>query len=304
MSKSSQPVPKLPTKWAVVGLVVVICYFLLKPWLEERFQITLPGGADTSVAVQEEDPSTSSGDGAVSVASSDAGLVDLVAELGSEDVDPFANTTLTSIDETDPAVPAPGTPPAQPVKKPKLLPKIAEPQKPVIPTTPIPAGTAPGTSNVQPQEPQLGQTDPAKSEPEKSEPEKPKLGQLKPGANKVYTSTAGLKYGPGSADGHRLLHVMKHAVDAPDKPIHGVYSGTKEEILALIDEAWLLVKAKSPQVKSEEEGDRMVYTIEMKRKIGFTGGSIGKRKNHPVCTKLRIVVEDDNEVVTAFPTDR
>ncbi|MCA8990454.1 MAG: hypothetical protein KDA88_00660 [Planctomycetaceae bacterium] len=133
---------------------------------------------------------------------------------------------------------------------------------------------------------------------------KPKLGQLREVGKKVFVSTAGLKYGPGSADGHRLLHVMQHAEDDSEKPIHGVFEGSKEEILAAIDEAWLLVKEKSKQVKTEEQGGRQVFTIDLKRRVGYTGGEVGKRKNHPACTKIRIVIEDENEVVSAYPTDR
>lgn len=137
-----------------------------------------------------------------------------------------------------------------------------------------------------------------------TEDAQPELGRLKEVGKKTFVSTAGLKYGPGSADGHRLLHVMKHAQDDLEKPIHGVFEGSKEEILAIIDEAWLLVKEKSKQVKTEEQGGRQVFTVDLKRRVGYTGGEVGERKNHPVCTKVRIVIEDENEVVSAYPTDR
>lgn len=140
-------------------------------------------------------------------------------------------------------------------------------------------------------------------QPTSPESAAPALGKLKQVGNKLYESTAGLRYGTGSAEGHRLLHLMKHAQDDLDKPIHGVFEGTKDEILALLDEAWLLVKQKSPQVTSEDEGDRTVYTIDLKRKIGYTGGEVGQRRKHPACSKLRIVVEGV-DVITAFPTER
>lgn len=150
----------------------------------------------------------------------------------------------------------------------------------------------------------LADSTPPANGDERSKTASPPLGKLKEVGKKVYVSTAGLKYLPGSADGHRLLHIMQHAKDNPEKPVHGVYNGNKEEILALIDEAWLLVKEKSPRVKSEEEGDRQVLTVDMQRVVGYTGGSVGQRKNHPKCTRVRIVVENEDEIVTAYPTDR
>ncbi|MEU0336380.1 RHS repeat-associated core domain-containing protein [Streptomyces sp. NPDC006193] len=38
-----------------------------------------------------------------------------------------------------------------------------------------------------------------------------------------YRSSEGLDYGPGSAEGHRITHVMQHTRDNPAKPAHGVF---------------------------------------------------------------------------------
>ncbi|MCH5373093.1 MAG: hypothetical protein JJ992_03890 [Planctomycetes bacterium] len=68
----------------------------------------------------------------------------------------------------------------------------------------------------------------------------------------------------------------------------------------MIDEAYLLVKRRSPQVQSRREQGRMVYDVDLKRRIGFIGGQEGRRKGNPPATHVRLVLEDDR-VITAFP---
>ena len=117
----------------------------------------------------------------------------------------------------------------------------------------------------------------------------------------VFESPAGLVYRSGSVDGHRVDHVLSHAKDIPSKPIHGVFRGDREEIFRLIDEAWQIAQTRGPpQVETEQNRDRTVLTVDMKRPIGFVGGQSGKRQGHPECRKVRLVVEDQN-VITAYP---
>ena len=117
-------------------------------------------------------------------------------------------------------------------------------------------------------------------------------------------STAGLIYGPGSYEGHRIKHILKHAEDIPDRRgPHGVFDGGRERILALLDEAYLLVKKNSPQVRKNVEGDRTIYKVDFKRRIGYVGGSTGKRTNHPPANYVQMVLEN-REVITAYPTNR
>jgi hypothetical protein len=124
------------------------------------------------------------------------------------------------------------------------------------------------------------------------------LQETRPGA---FESKAGLVYGKGGAQGNRLDHVLEHAKDDLSKPTHGVFLGSREEILALIDEAWETAQKRGPpDVKIEDEGERTVYTVDLKRKVGYLGGQSGKRKNHPALTGLRLVLEGRN-VITAFP---
>ncbi len=117
----------------------------------------------------------------------------------------------------------------------------------------------------------------------------------------TFKSPAGLIYRSGSADGHRIDHILQHAEDNPQKPIHGVFNGNREEIFALIDEAWTMSQKRGPpDVQQKNERGRTVITVNMKKKIGYVGGESGKRKGHPACTKIRLVLEKDS-VITAYP---
>lgn len=146
-------------------------------------------------------------------------------------------------------------------------------------------------------------TEQAKVETPSKESAEPALGELKKISRTVYESTAGVRYGSGSEDGHRLTHLMQHADDDLDKPVHGVFSGTKRGILVLIDEAWLTAQKRGPpQVKKEQQRDRTIYTVDMKKKIGYVGGQRGARQNNPPCYKIRLVMED-RDLITAYPVE-
>ncbi|MEZ6132285.1 MAG: hypothetical protein R3C59_26790 [Planctomycetaceae bacterium] len=126
--------------------------------------------------------------------------------------------------------------------------------------------------------------------------------KLVPGTRDEFRSPAGLLYARGSVDGHRLKHVLKHAEDNLDKPIHGVYSGDMNQILEWIDQAFIKGKKGGKGVRVESEGDRIVYTVDLGKKIGYVGGQVGQRKGNPACRYLRLVVGEDDDVVTAYPS--
>ncbi|MCA9007401.1 MAG: hypothetical protein KDA70_19170, partial [Planctomycetaceae bacterium] len=131
----------------------------------------------------------------------------------------------------------------------------------------------------------------------------PELGQLRDLGGKVWESAAGLKYGPGSQEKHRLLHVMKHAEDEPDRPgKHGVFAGdgVRKNVLALIDEAYIKALAGGKNVVKKKEGTRVVYTVNMGRPVGYVGGRVGNQQGKPPAYKVRLVLEG-TEVITAFP---
>jgi hypothetical protein len=121
--------------------------------------------------------------------------------------------------------------------------------------------------------------------------------------NSEYQSPAGLIYGPGSREGHRFKHVLKHAKDQPDRPgKHGVFqSENQDDVFRLIDEAYQIAKKRGPpDVAIKKDRSRTVYTVNMKRKIGYIGGQVGADRNHPVTYKIRFVLEG-KKVITAFP---
>lgn len=130
----------------------------------------------------------------------------------------------------------------------------------------------------------------------------PASGRLTELRNNVFESAAGLRYVPGSAENHRLRHVMQHAKDDDSKPIHGVFEGNRDQILAVIDEAYLKAEKGGRDVHRAEQNERLVYTVNLGRKIGYMGGSEGRRKNNPDCRYVRIVLEDGNVVISAYPT--
>ncbi|RZU37616.1 intein [Streptomyces sp. BK022] len=100
-----------------------------------------------------------------------------------------------------------------------------------------------------------------------------------------YQSPAGLIYGPGSEQGHRLAHVMEHAHPDPVKPKHSVYANADQgSILGLLDEGWLKRGAPEPD-------DAAAYVVDMGRVIGTLGEK-----------RLRIVVTPGTtRVITAYP---
>ncbi|MEV7978356.1 RHS repeat-associated core domain-containing protein [Streptomyces sp. NPDC086519] len=103
-----------------------------------------------------------------------------------------------------------------------------------------------------------------------------------------YRSQAGLDYGPGSAEGHRILHVMEHARENPAKPRHGVYDTGSKGILETVDEAW---DRRALAASVNQQGARTTYVIPMSRRVGLNEGE----------DYISITVEHGNEVITAFP---
>jgi hypothetical protein len=97
---------------------------------------------------------------------------------------------------------------------------------------------------------------------------------------------------------------MEHAEDDPDRPIHGVFEGDRATILANIDNAYSMALSGSSGVHEQQSNGRTVYTINLKRRIGYVGGQVGERTNYPSCQYLRLVLQNGNEVVTAYPTNQ
>lgn len=114
-------------------------------------------------------------------------------------------------------------------------------------------------------------------------------------------SKAGLRYGPGGAEGHRLQHVMRHLQDMPERDIHGVFDASgREQLVAVIDEAYRKARSDGDMRK---ERQRTVYTVDLGRRIGYVGGQVGKRQRYPPCHKVKLVLQQ-LDVITAYPVER
>jgi len=125
-------------------------------------------------------------------------------------------------------------------------------------------------------------------------------GLLSDQGGKRYLSPAGLLYVPGSQEGHRLRHVERHVTDDPTRPgSHGVFDGGMPGALAIIDQAYVKAQSGAQTTKREEDG-RTIYTVDLGSRVGFVGGSEGRRRRNPMARRVRLVL-DKNRVITAYP---
>ena len=125
-------------------------------------------------------------------------------------------------------------------------------------------------------------------------------GILSDQGNDRFLSPAGLIYGPGSQEGHRLKHVERHTIDDPGRPgSHGVFDGGMAGALATIDKAYRRAKTGSQTSKQEADG-RIIFTVDMGSRVGYVGGSDGRRRKNPLARRVRLVLER-NRVITAYP---
>ena len=126
--------------------------------------------------------------------------------------------------------------------------------------------------------------------------------ELKEVAKNTWVSPAGLRFAGRDPEGlTRVEHIMRHVRDIPDRDgPHGVFDGSKRAAFAVIDEAWMLAERK--KLRATREGDRSSYLVSMNRRVGYLGGSTGKRKGHPALTRVFIVFETNTKnIITAFP---
>ncbi len=129
-------------------------------------------------------------------------------------------------------------------------------------------------------------------------------GGLRQLSNGDLVSSAGLIYGRGGREGTRLAHVLRHAEDQPNRPgSHGVFDGGVDTIVAVIDEAFRKGLQGGSGSRVTREGDRTVYTVDLGRRVGYVGGSTGKRSGYPPAHHVRLVVAG-KRVITAYPLRR
>ena len=121
----------------------------------------------------------------------------------------------------------------------------------------------------------------------------------KQGGKKV--SPAGLVYASS-----RIDHVMRHAQDMPNRNgNHGVFDAADDDIFRLLDEAYEMIQSKSRGVSKDKprpnEEWKSAYTINMNRRVGYRGGKKGNRDGKPALSKIKLVLGNGDEVVTAYP---
>jgi len=168
-------------------------------------------------------------------------------------------------------------------------------EKPKAPSTTAPKVAVPKVA--------VPKADVAKSSVSKSSVSKegPTFGYLKSMGRDRYESPEGLVYAPGSEEGHRIKHVERHIKDIPSRPgSHGVFEGNMAQFLETIDRGYRMALSKAKGTKIRDEDGMTIMEITFDKKIGFVGGSDGRRKGTPSTNRLRIVLSGDR-VITAFP---
>jgi len=267
----------IPTKWAVIIIGVVIAYVVFQPRVNQWFGWKLPsvasmvGDEKPSKATTKKGELSKNDTAKTSKKSADAEEdLELEKETKREAASPKkktaekAKTAVEADDENEPPAKASGQPDSN------------------KPSPPSKTATKPKND----------------SNDDESDPLYGFLSKV--GSNR-YESPAGLVYGPGSEEGHRLKHIARHLEDQPKRPgSHGVFKGDMKAFLTAIDDGYSRAKKGEKRTTKKEDGDSTVYEITFEKAIGFVGGEAGGRKKNPATKKLRLVVRGSN-VITAFP---
>ncbi|MEQ1830529.1 MAG: hypothetical protein ABL921_31525 [Pirellula sp.] len=265
----------IPTKWAVALVVALIGYVLLQPRLNQWFGWSLPSIASL---VGDEKPTPKK----ETIREQEADIEASRTTKGS----PNKTASETEIDSDQPEVEANANARSDSTGTKSTTKNSEASSKASSPTS------ANNTSKEIRKPPAQGAGEDSSTE---AASVLTKVGQDR------YESPAGLVYGRGSEEGHRLKHVARHLEDQPNRPgSHGVFTGSMEEFLIAIDDAFTRAKRGAKGTKKTDEEGRTVYIASFEKPIGFLGGESGKRKRNPPLKRLQVVVER-NAVITAFP---
>ncbi|GAA4546029.1 DUF6531 domain-containing protein [Amycolatopsis samaneae] len=118
----------------------------------------------------------------------------------------------------------------------------------------------------------------------------------------TYDSPAGLRYNPDPSPhfDSRFDHVLNHAQDIPGRPQHGVFADPNPNSVGqVVDDAYRRVQ--NGEAFSVPQGNRMVHYVNMNEDVGYIGGVPGAASGHPPARYIQLVLENGNEVITAFP---
>ena len=279
---SGQLLKQLPTKWALAIVAVLVVYALAQPVINRGMGWKLPSLA--ALLGQEEQPrpdaEMASRKEASQTKSSSEVSTDEDVGLSATSVDPLGNnggnelqrkmeTGSNANSETRVAQPR-GPPQASSAAEDTVATSDA--------TAASRASQKPGLAN-----------------------SKLKYGLLTEIGKEDYMSAGGLRYTPGSTEGHRLKHLERHLKDQPDRPSsHGVFYGDMPQVIRWLDDAYARAKAGERGTSRENQGKRTVYEASFEKPVGFVGGRTGARKGNPDARRIRLVVEG-NRVITAFP---
>ena len=268
----------IPTKWAVILLGILIVYVVLQPRVNQWFGWKLPSIASM---VGDEKPAK---------ATNKKGDANKNETSKSDTANPAKKGKDVEPDLEEESKPETVSSKKKPADKTKIADEADEVRE-------QPINSSGKSENNNPSQPTKAETKP-KNESDDSDPLYGFLNEI--GRNR-YESPAGLVYGPGSEEGHRLKHIARHLEDQPKRPgSHGVFKGTMRAFLIAIDEGYARAKKGAKGTTKKEDDGSMVYEITFDKAIGFIGGEAGGRKKNPATKKLRLVVRGNN-VITAFP---
>lgn len=291
-----QVLRKLPTKWAIALIGLLILYALTQPMLNRQFGWHLPSLASLSGQPEPVKNSIPSNTGHDARPRSDAkesrreaSPASPPSELPAETPRPDAQATereagttgLATIERTKDRGNS-SKPPA--VKTPELLARME-------------TGTKPAPADAR----KSGEATGEKKTGSHGAPSQLLHGILKETSRDNYISLAGLRYTPGSEEGHRLKHLERHLTDIPTRPgKHGVFDGDMAQALKRIDDAYERGTRGAKGTRKTEEQNATVYEVPFDKPIGYVGGRDGGRAGHPAARRIRLVV-DGNRFITAFP---
>lgn len=282
---------KLPTKWSLTIVGFLLCYALCQPVLNRGLGWKLPSIAQVLGFAADENrhQGQSAGPDVGNAHKSDAQAypdATASAEVTRTDnaTEPHEEPTSTGKDSQRPS---------------DALVK-AEPNEKANADAPASQSTRPVSGGSRPSSNGPVQRNSPVGESTKSS-ESLLYGILKETGQANYVSIKGLRYGPGSEEGHRLKHLERHLKDIPTRPgKHGVFDGDMAQVLRWIDDAYDRGLRGAKGVRKKQEEDRTVLEVTFDKPIGFVGGRDGARTNHPSSKRLRLVVEG-NRFITAFP---
>ena len=133
-----------------------------------------------------------------------------------------------------------------------------------------------------------------------------RLTDVLQGKAKEWTSPRGLHYGldPDPNIGTPVNHVLRHTADDLSRRTHGVFSvSSREEPFRLIDEAYTMASSGAANARLVQplHAGRQIWDVNMGRVMGYVGGQLGQQVGNSLTQYVRLIVDNGNELVSAFP---